>query len=239
MRVIGATFSLLLHCCLILAGGMVFEYTPPPGASQPAKPLVAPPKTMEVVLQEQQEQQEQPLPPGKVYEVLARAKLPHQTMPNLGPVKFISSKKVDRPVNIPKVSQEVADKLFFGGYMKQGNELRLSLRAIGAANFTTKDFLGRYKVAGEDRTIEIHQGAGDNLLFVDNSTGTRRLLRKVGKFIYTYGPGFDVQEPVTGSITFFPHTHEKTSLPSRLLWLPDTPPSKIATMMHWWTEGEE
>jgi hypothetical protein len=236
MRVIGATFSLLLHCCLILAGGLVFEFTPPPGASQPAKPFVKPRQIMEVVLQEKPAQ---PLPPGKVYEVLARAKLPHQTMPNLGPVKFISPKKVDRPVQIPKVSQEVADKMFFGGYMKQGNELRLSLRAIGAADFTTKDFLGRYKVAGEDRTIEIHQGAGENLLFVDNSTGMRRLLKKVGKFIYTYGPGFDVQEPVVGSITFFPHTHEKTSLPSRLMWLPDTPPSKIATMMHWWIEGGE
>ncbi len=236
MRVLGATCSLVLHCCLILVGALLFEYTPPPGALQPAKPLIQPRKLMELVLEEQPTP---PLPPGDVYGVLARAKLPHQTMPNLGPVTFISPKKVDRPVQIPKVTQEVADKVFFGGYMKQGSELRLSLRAIGAYDFTTKDFFGSYKVAGEDRIIEIHPTMGDRLLFVDRKTGERRMLQKVGKFIYTYGPGFDVQEPVVGSITFFPHTHGKTSLPSRLLWLPDTPPSKIATMLDWWTEAED
>ncbi len=231
---LGVFFSLLLHCCLILFGALLFEYTPPPGANQPVKPLMPPKTIMELKLEKDEPE---PMPEGEVFKVLARAHLPHETMPNRKHVILISPKKVDRPPGMPKVSEEVANNIYFGsGIMKQGNEVRISLRSLAGYDFTTKDFFGRYKVAGEDRIVEIHNAAGEHLLFVDVKTGTRRLLKQVGKFIYTYGPSFDVYEPVVGSITFFPHKHGKTSLPSRLLWLPDTPPSKIATMMDWQRE---
>lgn len=233
MKPLAVLFSAILHLTLILSGAWVFELAPAPNpypVMQVDLKLESPePKKMP----QSQEAPDVPLSAKeqrrrKIHDVLAQATLPHEFM---HAVKLISPHKVD-------VSKEdvmlIKDSVFFGSNMlKQGNEVRLGLRGIRAMEFGVKDFLGSYKVGTEDRFIKVEQLEDGRLVFSDSKTGMRRVLRKKGKFIYTYGPEFDAAEPVEGSITFLPHEHSALDLPSRIMWLPPDPPMKIGVMEDW------
>lgn len=236
-RLLGVILSCCTHFLLLGFGLWVFEFTQPPGALQPLRPLV----TLELKVPPPPEPAPRVQAPysnptsgfeqymNDIFGIMTAARLPHEYMRY---EKLISSHKVERP------QQERADDLFFGGggFVKQGNEVRLSLRGLRAADFGTKDFVGRYSISGEGGSMEVQELPDGRLLFIDHRSGLRRLLHKVGKFIYTYGPDYDTPEPVMGSLTFFPHTRTATDLPSRLMWLPGTPPMKIGTMENWTVE---
>lgn len=234
-RLMGLLVSLILHLLLMGAAIWVFEHTNPPGAAQPVPEMVAqvelvsPPNVSpqetesEPETRTAKEQRQQ-----KVFDVLDRACLPHERYKS---VKLISPHKVELPEGDVRLGNE---DVFFGtGYLKQGNEVRLSLRSLRAAEFGIKDFVGRYHVQGEDQVIEVQKLENGRLLFIDHKTGMRRVLQKKGKFIYTYGPSIDEDEPVAGSLTFLPHERKALDLPSRIMWLPEEPPMKIGAMEDW------
>ena len=99
-------------------------------------------------------------------------------------------------------------------------------------DFSKKDFFGTYKMSMEDLVLEIKPW-GDELILEIPKLQFRRPLKPVGKFIWTYGPSFSESEPVEGSITFFPHHKDKTSLPSRVMWMGKEPPMHIGEMQNW------
>lgn len=144
--------------------------------------------------------------------------------------KLISANKSEEAVIRP-------DHMFFGGNLKQGNEIRWSLRALAAEKYTLDDYLGNYKIRGEDRIVRILDGRAKygKLLFHDVKTDMLRTLTRFGDKIFTYGPTFDAAEPVVGSITFLPVKHRAESgdveIPSRILWLPEHPPMKFGEMI--------
>jgi len=232
-RFIGFLSSLALHLLLVGSAFWVFEHTSPPGAAQPVPEvlqvveLVAPPElktTKEMPTYATEKEQRK----RKIFDVLDRATLPHE---NYKPVKLISPHKVDTIAGDIRLGQ--TDVFFGTGYLKQGNEVRLSLRSLRAAEFVKEDFVGRYRLQGEDDVIEVQALDDGRLLFIDHASGMRRILKKTGKFIYTYGPSFDEQEPVAGSLTFLPHERKALDLPSRIMWLPEKPPMKIGAMEDW------
>ncbi len=130
-------------------------------------------------------------------------------------------------------NEETKRRIYLGtGLLKQGNEIRLNLRAIGAMDFDKKDFYGTYRLSKEDLVLEVKPW-NDELILEIPELNFRRPLKSVGKFIWTYGPSFAESEPVEGSITFFPHHHGKTSLPSRVMWMGKEPPMHIGVMQNW------
>lgn len=238
-RIVGFFCSLALHLAVIGAALWAFEHTSPPGAAQPVPEtvaqvqLVAPPEVpqnREMPTYDTKKEQRKRM----IFDVLDRANLPHETF---RPVKLISPHKVDKVAGDIRLGQ--SDIFFGSGYLKQGNEVRLSLRSLRAAEFSTKDFVGRYKLQGEEQVIEVQNLENGKLLFIDHASGMRRVLKKTGKFIYTYGPDYDTQEPVAGSVTFLPHERKALDLPSRIMWLPEKPPMKIGAMEGWPELSEE
>ncbi len=226
-RCLGILFSFVLHLGLIGGAVLIFEYAQPPGALQPLMqveltlPAPQPPQPLQYDSEEERRKK-------KVFTVMNRAKLPHLYYK---PVKVISPKKVDK---IENEAERRANDIYFGNnYLKQGNEIRLSLRSLRAEDFTLLDFAGEYKVQGENRILEVRLLDDAQLEFIDHKTGMQRKLHKVGKFIYTYGPDYDQQVPVAGSLTFFPHERTPTDLPSRMMWMPEIPPMIIGEMLGW------
>ncbi|MGE4298532.1 MAG: hypothetical protein AB7E47_10925 [Desulfovibrionaceae bacterium] len=118
--------------------------------------------------------------------------------------------------------------------LKQGSELRFALRRLAHDAFSREDFAGYYTV-GDSRFVSIldlREIFGDYVLY-DSRTGLFRLLHKTGEMIYAYGPAFADEEPVEGSVTFFPVKHKEmyqdSEKPGHLMWLPKEP------MMQWGT----
>lgn len=233
-RFLGFLLSCALHLLLLAVAIWMFEVAPPSGGGRP-------PELLELTLAPSAEAPDQGIaaggtagnePGSKILGVVGRMRLPTESCVR---EKLISPHKTDAPLGEDKkMQQELGESIFFGsGYLKQGNEVRLSLRALRAVEFTRDDFLGSYKVQGEERMLEVRKLEDGRLLFIDHETNMRRLLRKKGKFIYTYGPGYDVQEPVCGSLTFLPHERKALDLPSRLMWLPEEPPMRMGVMQGW------
>ena len=166
---------------------------------------------------------------------------PEEEPPPVPEVKEISPVKDDALAqgNVTRPSQ----KVYFGdGILKQGNEVRLSLRSIDIFNYGETDYTGHYQVSGKGTFVSV-MFSPDNgrLVFYDSESGLFRTLTKMSKFIYTYGPSFAESEPVEGSITFMPHRdwedRDITGLPSRLMWIKDNSPMRVASKIRFQEVG--
>ncbi len=184
-----------------------------------------PPSSMEVVM-ELELQEPSPSEP--------RAETPVETQAP-SPVKEISPVKRE---GVDALGHEVtAEQIWLGGgVLKQGNEVRLTLRSLASMNFDEKDFVGTYDINGEPLTLTVRAWHNE-LVFEVPELGLRRALTRTSHFIYTYGPDFGAREPVEGSITFMPHGKTLTDTPSRMLWMPKVPPMKIGVMRNWRGSG--
>ena len=104
--------------------------------------------------------------------------------------------------------------------LKRGSEAR-SLSALAAYEFHEDDFRGHYETS-TGRQIVIIDGRAEHgrLILHDRKSGLIRKLRKseFGDFIYTYGPAFDVDEPVKGSVVFLPGDEHWIH---RFMWMPE------------------
>ncbi len=226
IRVWGVVCTLLLHIGFSICCGLIF---PELGGGKTASMK----KLLDLTLHSAQEvvQHDKQVPSERLLLDMQH----HTETPQKPAVKLISPVKRDSLLvgrQVPP-SDETKRRIYFGGgILKQGNEIRLNLRAIGAMDFGKKDFYGTYKMSKEDLVLEIKPW-GDELILEIPKLKLRRPLKPVGKFIWTYGPSFSESEPVEGSITFFPHHKDKTSLPSRVMWMGKEPPMHIGEMQNW------
>ncbi len=105
--------------------------------------------------------------------------------------------------------------------LKRGSEAR-SLSALAAYEFHEDDFRGHYETS-TGRQVVIIDGRANHgrLILHDRKSGLVRKLRKseFGDFIYTYGPAFDVDEPVKGSVVFLPGDEHWIH---RFMWMPES-----------------
>lgn len=103
--------------------------------------------------------------------------------------------------------------------LKRGSESR-SMDSIAGYNFDENDFRGHYETSSGRQIIVIDARAEHGRLVLhDRKTGLTRKLKKAGygDFIYTYGPSFDEDEPVEGSVVFLPGDEHWIH---RFMWLP-------------------
>ncbi|MFW5734708.1 MAG: alpha/beta hydrolase family protein [Oceanidesulfovibrio sp.] len=224
----GLLASLALHLCIVALAVFGLDWMMP--ALEP-EPLVVDVTLEELEPPPEAEESETAPPPE---EAMAEQAPPPESIvvetPGDDGAKLISANKTDDAVIRP-------DHMFFGGKLKQGNEVRWNLRALAAESYTLDDYLGNYKIRGEDRVIRILDGREKygKLLLHDPQTDTLRTLTRFGDKIFTYGPTLEAEKPVVGSITFLPVKHRAESgdveIPSRLLWLPEKPPMKFGEMI--------
>ncbi|WP_321403627.1 hypothetical protein [Maridesulfovibrio sp.] len=109
--------------------------------------------------------------------------------------------------------------------LKRGSEAR-SLSALAAYEFDENDFRGHYETF-TGRQVVIIDGRAEHgrLILYDRQSGLIRKLKKTeyGDFIYTYGPSFDEDEPVKGSVVFLPGDEHWIH---RFMWMPDGAPAE-------------
>lgn len=118
--------------------------------------------------------------------------------------------------------------------LKRGAEFR-SLRMLAVREYTIDEYVGHYQI-DDHRFVSIVDARGSHgtMLFMDPATHMVRKLKKFGNMIYTYGPSFDEDQPVKGTITFLTskeHT-EAVKAPSRILWDPEKPPALLGTKIY-------
>ncbi len=103
--------------------------------------------------------------------------------------------------------------------LKRGSEGR-TFDKLAAYSFNEDDFRGHYETeTGRDISIIDARQEQGRLVLHDKKTGLTRKLRKAGygEFIYTYGPSFDEDFPVEGSVVFLPGDEHFIE---RFMWLP-------------------
>ncbi|WP_320170003.1 hypothetical protein [Maridesulfovibrio sp.] len=103
--------------------------------------------------------------------------------------------------------------------LKRGSESR-SMDSIAGYDFDENDFRGHYEtISGRQVVIIDDRKEHGRLVLHDRKTGLTRRLKKAGygDFIYTYGPSFDQDEPVEGSVVFLPGDEHWIH---RFMWLP-------------------
>ncbi len=109
--------------------------------------------------------------------------------------------------------------------LKRGSEAR-SLSSLAAYSFAENDFRGHYETF-TGRQIVIIDGRSEygRLILHDRKTGLTRKLKKseFGEFIYTYGPSFNEDEPVKGSVVFLPGDEHWIH---RFMWMPEGAPAE-------------
>lgn len=104
--------------------------------------------------------------------------------------------------------------------LKRGSESR-SMDSIAGYGFGENDFRGHYETStGRQIVIIDAREEHGRLVLHDKKTGLTRKLKQAGygDFIYTYGPSFDEDEPVVGSVIFLPGDEHWIH---RFMWLPD------------------
>ncbi|WP_239061110.1 S9 family peptidase [Desulfovibrio sp. JC022] len=109
--------------------------------------------------------------------------------------------------------------------LKRGSEAR-SLSSLAAYEFGEDDFRGHYETStGRQVVILDARAEYGRLILHDRKSGLLRKLKKseYGDFIYTYGPSFDEDEPVQGSVVFLPGDEHWIH---RFMWLPDGEPAE-------------
>lgn len=103
--------------------------------------------------------------------------------------------------------------------LKRGSESR-SMDSLAAYGFDEDDFRGHYETStGRQIVIIDAREEYGRLILHDRKTGLIRKLKKAGygDFIYTYGPSFNEDEPVAGSVVFLPGDEDWIH---RFMWLP-------------------
>ncbi|WP_291329946.1 hypothetical protein [Desulfovibrio sp. UCD-KL4C] len=103
--------------------------------------------------------------------------------------------------------------------LKRGSEGR-TFDKLAAYSFNEDDFRGHYETeTGRDISIIDARQEQGRLVLHDKKTGLTRKLRKAGygDFIYTYGPSFDEDFPIEGSVVFLPGDEHFIE---RFMWLP-------------------
>ncbi|ACS80161.1 cell envelope integrity protein TolA [Maridesulfovibrio salexigens] len=109
--------------------------------------------------------------------------------------------------------------------LKRGSEAR-SLSAIAAYSFNEDDFRGHYETSTGRQVVIIDARAEyGRLILHDRKSGLIRKLKKYerGDFIYTYGPSFEDDEPVQGSVVFLPGDEHWIH---RFMWMPEGEPAE-------------
>ncbi|NDV27643.1 hypothetical protein [Desulfovibrio sp. JC010] len=104
--------------------------------------------------------------------------------------------------------------------LKRGSEAR-SLSGLAAYEFGEDDFRGHYETfAGRQVVIIDGRAEHGRLILHDHQSGLMRKLKKseFGDFIYTYGPSFDEDEPIEGSVVFLPGDGHWIH---RFMWMPE------------------
>lgn len=104
--------------------------------------------------------------------------------------------------------------------LKRGSEAR-SLSSLAAYEFNEDDFRGHYETfTGRQIVVIDARAEHGRLILHDRESGLIRKLRKseYGEFIYTYGPSFNEDEPVKGTIVFLPGDEHWIH---RFMWMPD------------------
>lgn len=107
---------------------------------------------------------------------------------------------------------------------------------VGFYTYTTEEFVGQYLTADGLHSVSIvdardtpHQA----LLIHDSKSGLLRRLKKFGKYVYTYGPSLNQDEPVEGSVTFLAdgdHIH-------RIIWMGKDGQAQFPTKIHFREEA--
>lgn len=109
--------------------------------------------------------------------------------------------------------------------IKRGAEGGRTLGALAAYSFNEDYFYGDYETS-TGRKVEIIDARKEcgRLILHDEKTGLRRKLKHagMGDFIYTYGPSYDEDYPVKGTIVFLPGGGHWIQ---RFMWLPPEGPS--------------
>lgn len=109
--------------------------------------------------------------------------------------------------------------------IKRGAGRGRSLDAVAAYSFDEDYFWGNYETSS-GRKVEIIDARKEcgRLILYDSRTGLKRKLRnaEMGDFIYTYGPSFNEDFPVKGSIVFLPGSGHWIQ---RFMWMPEKGPS--------------
>ncbi|SME97105.1 hypothetical protein [Desulfovibrio gilichinskyi] len=103
--------------------------------------------------------------------------------------------------------------------LKRGSEGR-TFDKLAAYSFNEDDFRGHYETeTGRNISIIDARQEQGRLVLHDQKTGLTRKLKKAGygDFIYTYGPSFDEDFPVEGSVVFLPGDEHFIN---RFMWLP-------------------
>ncbi|WP_421902162.1 hypothetical protein [Maridesulfovibrio sp.] len=104
--------------------------------------------------------------------------------------------------------------------LKRGSEAR-SLSALAGYSFNEDDFRGHYETSTGRQVVIIDARAEHGRLILhDRKSGLIRKLKKYehGDFIYTYGPSFNEDEPVKGSVVFLPGDEHWIH---RFMWMPE------------------
>lgn len=169
--------------------------------------------------------------------------------PGVKPLSTRAEAEAPRPVVTPTgqrpQGRENAELVLRQGYrlrlddgtqvtLKRGAEFR-SLRMMAVRNYTIDEYVGHYRV-DDERFVSIIDARDSHgtMILHDPRNGLLRRLKKFGNMIYTYGPSYDEDAPVEGTITFLTskeHT-ETVKAPSRILWDPAKPPALLGTKIY-------
>lgn len=105
--------------------------------------------------------------------------------------------------------------------IKKGAENGRGLDSLAAYSFNEDYYYGKYQTeAGRDVEILDDRKNSGRLILVDYSTGLKRKLKNagMGEFIYTYGPTYNDDYPVEGTIVFLPGSGHWIQ---RFMWMPE------------------
>ena len=149
-------------------------------------------------------------------------------------------KKTIPPISAPTFSQsenknsivlKQGKGLTFGNttiVVKRGSEGR-TFDNLAAESFTEDDFNGHYETeTGRAITVIDARQEHGRLVLQDKSIGLTRKLKKAGygDFIYTYGPSYNEDFPVEGSVIFLPGDAHWIR---RFMWLPGNAAAEYPT----------
>lgn len=109
------------------------------------------------------------------------------------------------------VEQEAPD------YLKHGAESRFG-HVLGYYTYTIEQYVGQYVYDDGQSSVTIIDARDTpykSLLFYDSKSGIFRKLKQFGRYIYSYGPSFDEDDPMVGTIIFLANGDDI----SRVIWM--------------------
>ncbi len=146
-------------------------------------------------------------------------------IPSTSPLTII------QPKNKNAIVLKQGKGLTFGNttiVVKRGSEGR-TFDNLAAESFSEDDFTGHYETeTGRSVMVVDARQEHGRLVLHDKKTGLTRKLKKAGygDFIYTYGPSYNEDLPVEGSVTFLPGDEHWIR---RFMWLPGNAAAEYPT----------